>query len=143
MDVETILKVKGAHVHTTPPDATISAVLKILKAERIGAMVVSEDGVSVNGIISERDIVHGLAEYGAGLLDKRVSELMTRKVLTCRPEDLVSGLMGEMTDKRVRHLPVTRDGKLCGLVSIGDVVKNRVEEVEREAEALREYITRG
>ena len=143
MDVESILKVKGEKVHTTPPGATISAILKILKSERIGALVVSEDGLSVNGIISERDIVHGLAEYGTSLLDKPVSDLMTQKVLTCRPDDLVSGLMGEMTEKRVRHLPVTRDGQLCGLVSIGDVVKNRVEEVEREANALREYITRG
>ena len=138
MKVETILKTKGAHVVTVQPNATVGAAIRRLKLERIGALVVSQNGVELQGMISERDIVLGLAEHGGGLLDLQVADLMTREVRTCTPQDSIKHVMGEMTRSRVRHLPVIEHGKLVGIVSIGDVVKNRLEEVELEASVLRD-----
>jgi len=138
MKVETILKAKGGHVVTVQPNATVGAAIHRLKLERIGALVVSQNGVELQGMISERDIVLGLAEHGGGLLDLRVADLMTREVRTCTPQDSIKHLMGEMTRSRVRHLPVIEHGKLVGIVSLGDVVKNRLEEVELEASVLRD-----
>jgi CBS domain-containing protein len=140
MNVEAILRSKGRSVATIRPDATVAAAVRELKTRGIGALLVSEDGKQVAGILSERDIVHALAEQGAGLLATTVDRLMTRKVITCLPEDTVSDLMGRMTQHRFRHLPVVKDGALLGIVSIGDLVKNRIEEVEFEADSLRSFI---
>jgi CBS domain-containing protein len=106
-------------------------------------MVVSEDARTVLGIVSERDVVRGLADRGPSIMSEPVSAVMTRDVVTCTPRDGVKQLMAEMTRRRIRHLPVLSDGRLCGIVSIGDVVKNRLEEMETETNVLREaYIAR-
>ena len=141
MNVAAILKSKGKNVVTVRPDAKIAEITRILKNERIGALVVSEDNIKVQGIISERDIVRGLADRGLYLLDMRVDELMTREVFTCAPTDGTSQLMAKITDRRIRHLPVIENGVLCGIVSIGDVVKVRLDEIESEANAMRDYIS--
>ena len=140
MNVEAILRSKGNGVATIRPDATIAAAARDLKTHGIGALLVSQDGKRVDGILSERDIVHALAEHGAALLAMRVDRLMTRRVITCVPEDTVGELMARMTQHRFRHLPVVKDGALIGIVSIGDLVKNRIEEVEFEASSLRSFI---
>ncbi len=143
MNVETILRTKGAKVVTITPETPIGEATKILKRARIGALVVSDDGSNVLGILSERDIVSALADptKRTGLVDKPASGLMTREVLTCAPDDTVQKCMAMMTDQRVRHLPVVSEGRMIGLISIGDVVKNRLEELESEAGFLRELIT--
>ena len=142
MNVETILSAKGDAVETVTPETLVGEATKILKKARIGALIVSDDGTNVLGILSERDIVSALAEptKRTGLVEKPVSSLMTRDVLTCAPEDTVQKCMSIMTDRRVRHLPVVREGRMIGLISIGDVVKNRLEELESEAGFLRELI---
>ncbi len=138
MKVESILKAKGSSVTTTTPDATIATIIRVLKDRNIGALVVSEDGSTMLGLIAERDIVHGLCYYGIRLLDLRVSDLMTRTVITCAPDDSLTRVMAQMTRYRVRQLPVVEDGKLRGIVSIGDVVKYRLDELELEANILRD-----
>ncbi len=143
MNVETILAGKGRDVLTIAPDATIADAVAVLKARRVGAAVVSIDGKSVAGILSERDIVHGLAEHGAEALDRRVDEFMTRDVMTCLGGDTDREVLALMTERRFRHLPVVEDGVLAGIVSIGDVVKSRLDEIATEAEAMRDYISRG
>jgi CBS domain-containing protein len=140
MSVALILKAKGAHVETTRPDASLYTVVWNLKVKGIGAQVVSEDGTTVLGLISERDIVHGLTEHGTKLLTLPVSELMTSPAVTCTPGDSIKAVMARMTRYRVRHLPVVEDGKLCGIVSLGDVVKHRLDELELEANVLRENL---
>ena len=140
MNVETILRNKGNWVATIRPDATIAEAVDMLNRERIGAIVVSEDGYSVDGILSERDVVIALAEQGTDLLSRMVDDIMTRNVITCDPADTVGELMAEMTNRRIRHFPVLADGRLCGIVSIGDLVKNRLDEVEFEAKSLRSFI---
>ena len=140
MHVKVILKDKGSAVETIQPDATIADVIDRLKSRRSGDLVVSGNGQSVGGIISERDIVNGLAEHGASLLDQRVDTLMTANVRTCPGEDTVMSVMELMTDRRIRHVPVVEAGRLNGIVSIGDAVKNRLHELENEASQLREYI---
>ncbi len=143
MKVAAILKAKGASVATTPPDETVSTIVWELRSKNIGALVISEDGITVLGLIAERDIIHGLAEHGARLLGLRASQLMTQPVLTCAREDSVTTVMALMTRHRVRHIPVVEDGKLRGIVSIGDVVKHRLDELEMEANIIREaYIAR-
>ncbi len=143
MFVEDILKSKGRRVATIPPDETIVGAAAKMKQQHIGALVVSVDGLAVLGIISERDISCAVADHGPGLVSMRVEELMTREVITCVPGDTIADIMSIMTEKRFRHLPVFKDGVMCGLVSIGDMVKFRLEEVEHEAEAMREYISGG
>jgi CBS domain-containing protein len=143
MNVETILKSKGSSVITVAPTETVAHALSVLDAHHIGAVVVSADRARVVGILSERDIVRELARRGSALLDATVSEIMTRDVYVCEPDDTVAELMSQMTERRIRHLPVVVEGRLTGIVSIGDVVKNRLDEVESEKDALREYITRG
>ena len=143
MNVETMLKRKGAEVFTIKPDRSIADAVKLLKEKGIGALIVSDDGARLNGIISERDIVHRLADGGAGLLDQPVSSIMTADVRTCMPADSARQVLGIMTEKRIRHLPVLRDGRLSGMISIGDAVKLRLDEATAEAEALKEYIARG
>jgi CBS domain-containing protein len=143
MNVETILRDKGDWVATIRSDATIAAAVEMLNRERIGALVVSDDGAEVAGVLSERDIVRALGLHGEDLLSRPVDEIMTRDVITCRPVDTVGELMSEMTNRRIRHLPVVADGRLRGIVSIGDVVKNRLDEVEFEASSLRSFIAGG
>ena len=143
MDVERILRSKGATVVTIRPDATVADLVNGLREARIGAMVVSEDGWHVDGIVSERDVVRGLAERGPEVLGLPVAEVMTRDVATCSPHDNVKVVMEQMTLRRIRHLPVVVDGTLRGIVSIGDVVKNRLDEMETETGVLRDaYIAR-
>jgi CBS domain-containing protein len=127
-------------VISTRPGATIAEVARLLKEKRIGAVVVLEADGRLAGIISERDLARGLAEHGGGLLDLQVAALMTKAVVTCAPEDDIRTLMQRMTDRRVRHLPVIKDGRLSGIISIGDVVKHRLQELEAETHMLQEYI---
>ena len=142
MKVRDILAHKGYSVITIRPETSVATVVHRLALERVGALVVSDDGERVLGIVSERDIVRILAERGADVLDPelKVAQVMTRHVLTCTQDDSVKELMTTMTQRRFRHIPVVDEGRMIGIVSIGDVVKNRVEEVELEATVLREYI---
>jgi CBS domain-containing protein len=139
MTVRAILDTKGHQVQSVDPDAKLSAAIKILSERRIGAVLVLNQG-RIEGILSERDIVRVLGERGAAVLDEPVSVTMTRKVVSCREKDTLSEIMETMTRGKFRHLPVVEDNKVVGLISIGDVVKWRVGEYEREQEALRDYI---
>lgn len=142
MRIADILRNKGSEVATAAPDTTVTELLADLARYNVGAMVVvGPDGVA--GIVSERDVVRRLHEQGADLLDRRVADIMTRVVATCGPGDTVDSLSALMTTNRVRHVPVIIDGRLAGIVSIGDVVKNRMEELEAEQEQLQAYITQG
>lgn len=144
MKVENILQSKGWAVETIPPGATMAHAIHRLTSAGIGALVVTEDGESVLGLISERDIVWALSRRGAEILELHVADCMSRGGPTCVPDDMIQDTMAEMTRRRQRHLPVLQDGKLCGLISLGDVVKNRLDELELEASVLRDaYITRG
>ncbi|MDA0260796.1 MAG: CBS domain-containing protein [Proteobacteria bacterium] len=143
MNVKTIIGTKGRSVVTALESDKISDVAATLRANKIGALVISNDGVHVDGIVSERDIVHGLVEHGASLLDREVGLVMTREVFTCTPDESVDDLMAKMSGRRIRHLPCVDGDRLCGIVSIGDVVKYRLVEIEAEAEALRAYIATG
>ncbi len=143
MKVQAMLDAKGSEVATTRPDATIATAIGILKQEGIGALVVTGPSGEVTGIISERDIVRGLVDHGVNLLKMPVAELMTRSVKTCGPDHNTNDVMAEMTRSRIRHLPVLDGGRLCGIISIGDVVKNRLEELETETNVLRDYIGGG
>jgi CBS domain-containing protein len=140
MNVHAILRNKGESVVTIPPDATIDRAVSVLRRRGIGALVVSDDGESVVGILSERDIVDALARFGGDLLSVSVSEVMSSPVVTCEPGDSVAELMAEMTNRRIRHFPVLDDGRLVGIVSIGDLVKSRLDEIEYEAHSLRSFI---
>ncbi len=143
MKVDGILNAKGRHVETIRPETTVAVAVSRLSALRIGALVVSADDKTVAGTISERDIVRGLARHGERLLDLDVAEVMSRNVPVCSPEDTVKDVMAQMTRTRNRHVPVVEGGELRGLVSIGDVVKQRVEELELQTNVLRDpYITR-
>lgn len=142
MRISEILRAKGADVATIPPDATVRRLLALLAERNIGAVVVSADGSAIEGIVSERDIVRRLGEQGAALLDAPVSAIMTTQVRTCAPGDNVDDLRVTMTEHRIRHLPVVRDGRLVGIVSIGDVVKSAIAELETEREQLVDYIRR-
>jgi CBS domain-containing protein len=139
MTVRSILDSKGHQVLSVEPDAKLAAAVKILGEKKIGAVLVISQG-RMEGILSERDIVRVLAERGAPVLDEPVSNVMTRKVVSCRQSDTVAGLMEMMTLGKFRHLPVVEDGKVVGLISIGDIVKRRVQEYETEQEALQNYI---
>jgi CBS domain-containing protein len=139
MTVRAILDSKGHHIEGVEPDARLSAAIRILSERRIGALLVMQNG-RIEGILSERDVVRVLGERGAVVLDEPVSVTMTRKVVSCRPADTVAAIMEMMTMGKFRHLPVVEDGKVVGLISIGDVVKWRVSEYENEQEALRSYI---
>ena len=142
MRIADVLRTKGAAVATITPETSVSGLLTELSLHNIGAMVVvSADGVV--GIVSERDVVRNLHEHGAELLRLPVSQIMTTMVATCSPTDTVDHLTALMTTKRVRHIPVVENDRLVGIVSIGDVVKQRMEELESEQRALQDYITRG
>jgi CBS domain-containing protein len=139
MTVRTILDTKGHHILSVEPEAKLAAAVKILGERKIGAVLVMSNG-GVEGILSERDIVRVLGEKGASVLDGRVSEVMTRKVVSCRQSDTVSAIMEMMTNGKFRHLPVLEGDCVVGLISIGDIVKWRVQEYEYEQEALQQYI---
>ena len=141
MDVESVLGSKGSKVVTAGPDTPVGDIAKILTDAKIGAVVISTDKNRIDGILSERDIVGAVAAHGDAALAMPASALMTREVVTCTPNDLLADLMATMTSKRIRHLPVLAEGALVGIISIGDVVMNRVQEIESEAEALRTYVT--
>jgi CBS domain-containing protein len=141
MHVAAILKAKGRAVETVTGNVTLAEVVRRLTTHRIGAVVVCGARGDVVGIVSERDIVRMLAEYGNDSLKRSASEAMTTKIETCREADTIDELMSRMTNGRFRHLPVVENGELAGIVSIGDVVKHRVAEVELEASAMRDYIT--
>ncbi|MFN3743778.1 MAG: CBS domain-containing protein [Hyphomicrobiaceae bacterium] len=140
MHVASILKVKGHAVETVRADAKLTAVAGRLADKRIGAVVVTDRTGAIAGIVSERDIVHAIAKDGAACLDWPASEIMTRDVLTCSEDDTIDEIMSRMTARRCRHLPVMADGRLAGIISIGDVVKHHIAEVEMEAMAMRDYI---
>ncbi|MGB0632708.1 MAG: CBS domain-containing protein [Alphaproteobacteria bacterium] len=140
MLVASILQNKGNDVQTIKPDATIGNAVSMLKKYGIGSLVVSSTGRDVAGILSERDIVAALDDEGAALLDQSVSSQMSREVTTCGLGDTSRGVLEVMTERRIRHVPVVENGELCGMVSIGDAVKARLDEVTHEADALREYI---
>ena len=143
MKVESILQSKGWTVETITGGASLAQAIHRLTSAGIGALIVSEDGETVEGTISERDIVWALSRQGAAVLDLNVADCMFRGGPVCTPETLVQDAMAEMTRRRQRHLPVLRDGKLCGLISLGDVVKHRLDELELEANVLRDaYISR-
>jgi CBS domain-containing protein len=137
--VRAILDAKGHHVESVEPEAKLSAAIKTLGARKIGALLVMNKG-HIEGILSERDIVRVLGERGAAVLDEPLSAVMTRKVINCSPSDTVGAIMEMMTVGKFRHLPVVHDGSVIGLISIGDIVKQRVQEYENEQEALRDYI---
>jgi CBS domain-containing protein len=139
MTVRAILDSKGHQIQSVEPGTKLSAAIKILAEKKIGA-VLAMDGGHIEGILSERDIVRVLGERGAAVLDEPVSAVMTRKVISCKQSDTVGAIMEMMTLGKFRHLPVIDDGRVVGLISIGDIVKWRVREYESEQEALREYI---
>jgi CBS domain-containing protein len=142
MKLETILNAKGHEIATISSTATVRELLAELTARRIGALVVSDDGEHVDGMVSERDVVRELASQGAGVLDLPVSAIMSRIVQCAPPDAKVTDIMALMTDRRVRHIPVVDErGAMVGLVSIGDVVKNRLGELEGERDALIQYVT--
>lgn len=142
MDIEAILAVKGHAVSTVRPEVTVSEAMLRMRDERIGAVVISDDGSRIQGIISDRGILHAIADHGVEVLSRPIEGVMAREVFTCTPRDRVGSIMRLMTDRRIRHIPVVdADGRLHGLISIGDVVKHRIDEVQREAEAMRDYIS--
>jgi CBS domain-containing protein len=141
MHVEQILALKGNDVISATVDETIGRAASILSENRIGAILVRDEDGFVRGVLSERDIVRGLADLGPRCLETGVAELMTRDVVFCAPGDDINKIMSIMTERRIRHLPVMRDNQLLGIISIGDVVKFRMEEIETEAAAMRQYIS--
>jgi CBS domain-containing protein len=140
MNVKTILAVKGSDIVGIEPNADLSAAAQLLSKHRIGALVIRGAGGHIAGILSERDIVRALAEHGSNALSIQVAKVMTRNVTTCGEEDSIASLMEKMTVGKFRHVPVLSGNELVGLVSIGDVVKQRVGEIEKESEQLRDYI---
>ena len=142
MRVHDVLRRKGAEVVTVRPEATVRELLDTLGEHRIGAVVVSVDGRTVDGIVSERDVVRRLHDRGPEILDAMISEIMTAEVSTVAPDEHLELLMGLMTNNRFRHVPVVVDGALAGIISIGDVVKHRMDELQAERDQLVGYISR-
>jgi len=140
VQISALLSTKGDTVATIPPDATVHSAVAELRAHGIGALVVSSDGTHIDGIVSERDIVRALFDRHGSLLDEPVRSIMTATVYTCSPDDGIESLMTAMTERRIRHVPVVRDGELVGIVSIGDVVKHRIGELEKDRLELVDYI---
>ena len=141
MRISDVLRVKGTQVVTVTPDTTLRRLLAVLAEHRIGAVVVSHDGTTVDGIASERDIVRAFGERGAAVMSELVTAIYTAEVHTVTPETSLEDVMRMMTERRVRHAPVVVEGGLRGIVSIGDVVKNRIDELETERAHLTDYIT--
>ena len=141
MNVEHILARKGREVKTIEPNASLGDALRRLRQERIGALVVSGNGTDLLGILSDRDILDAIADHGTDVLGESVGGVMTEKVFTCSRDDQVSAIMALMTDRRIRHVPVVeKDGRLCGMISIGDVVKQRLDELQTERDSLVGYL---
>lgn len=143
MNVEGLLRSKGDEVATVSPATSVGEAVAQLARRGIGALVVSDDGTRLLGIVSERDVVRALAEEGSALLERDVATIMTREVVTCEMATTVDELSRSMTDRRMRHVPVVVDGALRGIVSIGDVVKDRIRDLEVETQTLHEYIAQG
>jgi CBS domain-containing protein len=143
MLIQRILSAKGGEVLTVPAATSVADAVATLADRRIGALVVSDDGETVAGILSERDVVRALAADGVAVLGRAVADLMTVEVFSCGPQATAEELMALMTEQRIRHIPIVADGKLAGIVSIGDVVKHRLGELETETQALHEYIATG
>ncbi|MEV6632866.1 CBS domain-containing protein [Actinoplanes sp. NPDC051470] len=141
MRISDVLRIKGDRVITVTPDTNVAGLLRVLAEHGIGAVVVSPDGVAIAGIVSERDVVRAIAERGAGVLTEPVTRIATSSVRTVTPEVSLEDVERLMTDGRFRHVPVLVDGRLGGVVSIGDVVKNRMDELESERSELAGYIT--
>lgn len=140
MNVASILDEKGRDVVSLKADATLGEAAALLDHHRIGAVVVVGSNGGIVGVLSERDIVRQLARQGVGALSEAVAGAMTREVITAEPGDTIEAVMSSMTDRRIRHLPVIENGKLAGIVSIGDVVKRKIEQTEADAEAMKAYI---
>ena len=140
MHVRAILQAKGNAVVTTRPEATIAETSRLLVERRIGAVIVLDGAGTIVGVLSERDIVAGIAAHGARVTAMSVAELMTRDVVLCLPDATVEEVMAMMTNRRIRHLPVVEQGKLLGIVSIGDAVKSRLDEAALEVDSLRQYV---
>jgi CBS domain-containing protein len=139
MKVSGILQIKGSKVKTVTPDTSARELSVRLHAERIGAMIVTSDGRTIDGIVSERDLAYGLAAHGSELPAVPVSRLMAKIVVVCSPEDSITHVMKLMTQRRVRHVPVKEGDQLVGIISIGDVLKHRLDELELEANVMRDY----
>jgi CBS domain-containing protein len=138
-----LLRHKGSEVASVPPGVSVAGLLEDLSRHNVGAMVVCDDAGTLVGIVSERDVVRQLNEQGAELLHAPVSEIMTTEVVTCEPGENVDRLASIMTERRIRHMPVVTGGKLVGIVSIGDVVRSRIEQLESDREQLESYIAQG
>lgn len=144
MTIAQILKMKGVHAPTVSPDERIADVIAALETEDVGALVVSANGQRIDGIISERDVVRGLSRCGADVLKHGVRDHMTSEVVTCTADDRISGVMALMDDRKIRHIPVVdAKGLLAGIISIRDIIKLRLDEVQDEADAMRSYISGG
>ena len=141
MRISDLLRAKGTQVVTVPPDTTVRRLLAVLAEHRIGAVVVSANGTSIDGIASERDIVRAFAARGAAVMSEAITAIYTAEVYTVTPETQLDDVMRMMTERRVRHAPVVVGGALRGIVSIGDVVKSRIDDLESERAALHDYIT--
>ena len=139
--VSMILERKGRDVITIKPDAMLLAAAEAMSKNNIGALVVTSDGQTVDGVVSERDLVRDLARLGTGAVKHTVADVMSTAVTTCTPDATVNELMATMTEHRIRHVPIVADGALAGIVSIGDVVKTRLDELEVEKESLEQYVT--
>jgi CBS domain-containing protein len=143
MRVADVLRSKGSEVATVPPKVSVTGLLEDLARYNVGALVVVDEKGTLVGIVSERDVVRRLNERGAELLSVPVSEIMTSPVVTCEPGDAIDSLAETMTERRMRHMPVLEDGRLVGIVSIGDIVKSRIEQLESDREQLESYIAQG
>lgn len=143
MTASSILKEKGGEVFTISPESSLLAAAKMLDDKRIGAIIIIGESGGPVGVFSERDLARQIARAGAEALNVRVGECMTRDVVFCGPGDSVDILMGQMTDRRIRHLPVVESGRLIGVISIGDVVKRKIADTEAEARAMKDYIASG
>ena len=141
MQISRLLDRKGSFVAAIHSSAPIIDAVRELDKRGIGALVISDDGKTIAGIVSERDVVRVISQFGTAILDSPVEMIMSRGVRTCSPNDTIESLMSTMTEHRIRHVPVTEAGVLVGIVSIGDVVKNRLDELERDRDALEQYIT--
>lgn len=143
MRIRSILRTKGTFVATIAPATTVLDASRQLSSQGVGALVVSRDGEHIDGILSERDLARSLAQHGGRAVDLTVEELMTSEVTTCTDDETVDHLMALMTEKRIRHVPVVENDRLAGIVSIGDVVKHRLGELEQETRTLHDYIETG
>ncbi|MCP5364280.1 MAG: CBS domain-containing protein [Hyphomicrobiales bacterium] len=141
MLVADILKSKGTDIFSVTSDESVVTAIALLCTKKIGAVLVMDGQGDIQGILSERDLIRAMNTHGKSLFEKKVGELMTTEVVTCSPQDPIAAIMGMMTAQRFRHVPVINEGRMVGMISIGDVVKSRIEEAQSEVEALRLYIS--